>query len=241
MIKLGYSLGEPTTSFSWKDKISILADVEKYAIEISYVVSSRLKEKLDREDIEKIKQFEYISIHAPVLISDDPKIWIRYPSLEGGIIIDELLKIAKVIKADTILFHPDLVDDFRWLNNKVGDLLSFENMDSKKSFGKTVKDLEAVFIEAPNAKWVCDVNHIYTIDPSMKLSKEFHTAFKDRLCHYHLSGYGGFHDCLHISQEDIILEGIKDFSVPIINEGRALRNGRESLVKENDYILARLK
>ena len=75
----------------------------------------------------------------------------------------------------------------------------------------------------------------------MKLAETFHSAFRDRLCHYHLSGYGGFHDCLHLSQEDIILDGIINHSAPIINEGRAMQDGNESLVKENNYILKRLR
>lgn len=240
MIKLGYSLGESKPQYSLKERIDILLLVEQYAAEMSYVVADRLKEELDEQDIANLKQFEYISIHAPVLIAEDPKEWIRYPGKEGDAVIDKLLGIAQSLGARTILFHPDLVDDFRWLNERVGKLLAFENMDIKKSFGKTIEEMESVFTQAPNARWVCDVNHIYTMDETMKLTEQFHTHFQDRLCHYHLSGYGGWHDALHLSREDIILEGIKDFSKPIIDEGRALRDGKESLLKENTYILDRL-
>ncbi|MFA6304924.1 MAG: hypothetical protein WCV73_00350 [Patescibacteria group bacterium] len=241
MIKLGYSLGQKKPKYSLKERIEILLSVENYAVEVSYIVAGRLDEKLDTDDIKKIKQFDYISIHAPALTTEDPKVWLRYPSAEGKAVIEDLLKIAKDINANTILFHPDLVDDFKWLNDKVGNLLAFENMDVHKSFGKTVEDLKSIFKQAPQAKWVCDVNHLYTIDQSMELAEEFHKNFQNKLCHYHLSGYGGFHEALHISQEDIILKGIKDFSIPIINEGSALRDGKTSLLKENDYILDRLK
>lgn len=206
-------------------------------------MASRLEEKLDDEDIQGIKRFKYISIHASALLKDsDKKEWLRYPSRETEATIDKIIQIADITGAQTILFHPDLVDDFKWLNDKIGDRLALENMDERKFFGKTVGDLEKAFSLAPKAKWVCDVNHLYTLDKTIRLAEEFHQAFAHKLCHYHLSGYGGpqLHDLLYLTREDIILEGIKNFSAPIIHEGRALRDGKASLVKENEYILARL-
>jgi hypothetical protein len=70
----------------------------------------------------------------------------------------------------------------------------------------------------------------------MKLADEFHAAFGERLCHYHISGFWWHHDCFHISKEDIIMDGIKDFSKPLINEWWASRD-EETLKKENEYIL----
>jgi hypothetical protein len=245
MIKLGYSLGVPPDSkYSLKERIKIISSVETYAVELSYLRKSRLKDRLDKEDIEGLKKFQYRSIHAPAIDDDydshDKRRWIRYPNKESAELLDLIIEIADETKANTILFHPESIDDFNWLNEKVGERLAFENMDIKKSFGATIKDLEKVFSQAPKAKWVCDVNHIYTIDSSMKLADDFHQAFGDRLCHYHLSSYGGLHDSFYISQEDIILKGLKDFSKPIIHEGWALRDGKDSLVKENKYILNRL-
>jgi len=239
-IKLGYSVGGSTNQYSLKKKIEILLSVENFAVELSYITGMGRNKELDQEDIDRIKQFDFVSIHAPALISEDPKIWIKYPSTEGNIAIEKLLKVAQQIDANAILFHPDLIEDFDWLNKQIGDLLVFENMDAGKSFGKTIDDLKNIFNRSPQAKWVCDVNHIYTMDNTMKLAEEFHNQFQNKLSYYHLSGYGGFHDALHISQEDVILQGIKDLSVPIINEGQALRDGEDSLQKENKYILDRL-
>ncbi len=241
MIKLGYSLGESKAQYTLSQRIDILLALEQDAVEISYVAADRLKEKLQEKDVQAIQQFDYISIHAPALLFAEPKTWIRYPSEKGERAIQSVIEIADAVHADTILFHPDSVDDFKWIHNRVGSRLAFENMDVQKKFGKTIADLEKVFALAPKAKWVCDVNHIYTLDRTMKVSGEFHKHFGDRLCHYHVSGYGGWHDALHISQEDVILEGILDRAKPIIDEGRALRNGCESLEKEHQYILERMK
>ena len=243
MLKLGYSLGAGKNSrYTFKERLKMLSFVEKYAIELGYVAANRLEEALDVEDIREIKKFGYRSIHAPAILNEyeNPE-WIRYPSNKAEKIIEKLIEIANAINAQTILFHPDLVDDFSWLNNKIGKRIAFENMDVKKSFGKSVEDMVNVFSKAPEAKWVCDVNHLYTIDPTMKLAEDFHRAFGDRISHYHLSAYGGFHDCFNVSHEDIILKGIQDLSVPIIHEGRALRDGLPSLLKENEYILNKFK
>ena len=241
MLKLGYSLGGSNSNYSLKEKIKLLLSFEKKAVELSYIIADRFKEKLDAEDIKKLREFKYVSIHAPAKYSEGNKKWVRYPGKDGTAIVEKLLYIAEKINANTILFHPDLVDDFKWLDNRVGDLLSFENMDDRKSFGSNVADMEQVFSQASHAKWVCDINHIYTVDHSMKLSEDFHQAFAKKLCHYHISGYGGWHDAFHISQEDIILQGIKDFSVPLINEGNILRDGLKSLKKEDQYLRQRLK
>jgi len=245
MIKLGYSSGAgPKPKYTLTERLEILAALELEAMELSFVVASRLEEGLDEETIRLIKKFKYISIHAPSVSKDDEeREWIKYPTRGTAALLNKIIGIAEVTGAQTIVFHPDLVEDFAWLNNKVGERLAFENMSAEKPFGTTVADLEKVFALAPGAKWVCDANHIYTIDRSMKLADEFHRAFGARLCHYHISGYGKSrlrHDCFYVSQEDIILEGVKDFSVPLINEGGALTDGANSLNQENKYILDRL-
>jgi len=74
----------------------------------------------------------------------------------------------------------------------------------------------------------------------MSRANQYYQKFKKRLCHYHLSGYGGFHDCLCLTREDIILKGITDYSKPIISEGAA-KNMKEIIQREHRYILKKLK
>jgi hypothetical protein len=242
MLKLGYSTGAIGTKLSLKERLKLIWEIEKFAVELGFTRSERLENAIDNESLQLIKQFEYISIHAPVKKTVNPKTRegtaIRYPSKEADHIIEKIVHILKITSAQTVVFHPDLVDDFGWLNKIFKAKLAFENMDAKKEFGKTTKDLRQVFKKAPEAKWVFDLNHLYTVDPTMKLADRFYEAFKNRLCHYHLSGYGGFHNCLCLTKENIILEGIKEYSVPIIHEGSATREGKDLLIRENNYILS---
>lgn len=232
-IRLGYATGIfHFYDISLKEKIRSILEVQDDAIELGFVRSERLNEYFDDEVFELVKKFKYRSIHAPT-------VGVTYPSKEAESIIEKVVFIAEKIEADTVLFHPDVIKNFDWINEKLGDLLSFENMDSKKSYGKSIKDLEDIFTRSPQAKWVFDVNHLYTINKSMDQAEYYRERFGSRLCHYHLSGYGGFHTCLSVSKEDIILKGITDFSKPIIHEG-AVKNMKDIIKDEHQYILERL-
>lgn len=205
------------------------------AIELSLTKTSKVVYDVNVSVL--LKKFKYRSVHLPVLKNGDE--FISYPddSIEKEIkIIDQFIE---EISPNTVLVHPDQIRDFEWATRKYGPLLAFENMDVRKKFGKTVEDMEFVFNKCPEAKWVFDLNHIYTNDNSMDLAVKFFTKFKNRLTHYHISGYGGFHDALCLSQEDVIIKGLLSLDYPIIDEGRLLPKG--VLEKEFDYIVERIQ
>jgi sugar phosphate isomerase/epimerase len=233
MIKLGYSTGTADTPLTLSDKIKLVSEFTTDAIEISYRVTDRMQERIGLEEHKLLQNFKYISIHAPVRTHDGKPV--TYPG-NGMKYIQDILENIKGLNVKVIVFHPDTVIDWKALAEVVPfDMLAVENMDNRKDFGQTVADLERVFKQVPHAKWVCDVNHFYTIDRSMNLADEFHNAFRDRLCHYHISGYGGLHDCFCNTQEDVIMNGVQDFSKPMINEGGAPCN-RELMQREHLYV-----
>lgn len=200
------------------------------AIELSLVTTDRIF--YDARAVSLLRKFKYRSIHLPVL--DASKKVIIYPDPK---IFDELGTVDRYISEispQTVLVHPDQISDFDWLAEKYGDLLAFENLDAKKIFGKTVADLNFVFKKCPKAKLVLDLNHVYTNDESMALADDIYQAFKTRLCHFHLSGYGGFHDALCLSQENVIVKGLVSLDYPIIDEGNLME--RDLLKTEFDYV-----
>lgn len=205
------------------------------AIELSLTKIDKIGNSITEEVLSLLNKFKYKSIHLPVVNNGD---FISYPDKS----VEESLKIIDgiigKISINVVLIHPDQVRDFDWAKSRYGSLLAFENMDSKKKFGKTLEEMMRVFKICPKAKWVFDVNHLYTNDKSMKSSNDFFSSLSDRLTHYHISGYGGFHDALCLSKEDIILKGIKSLDCPIIDEGNLLEKG--VLEKEYKYISTRL-
>lgn len=209
-----------------------LLNLEDSAVELSLTVEEKLQHVWNQDIFTLVKKFHYRSIHAPVKTTDGRLL--SYPSSKGKQLLEIIDGIAKGMQADTVLFHPDLITDFTYLNQKYGSRLAFENMDQSKPFGKTIEDLEMVFQQSPQAKWVFDINHSYTTDPTMTSAAKFYTHFKDRLCHYHISSFGGFHDCFVNTHEDIILQGIKDLKHPFIHEGHCFQKG--IWLAEKEYI-----
>lgn len=238
MSKIGFSFGSPSI-ITRLELLSTLLALSDAAIEIGFVDLDRLKTGLSEEEIYYLREFKYISLHAPAISIDrlrGEKRQVLYSKANANYVIELILKICNQLEIDTVLFHPDTVQDFQWLNAEFGEILAFENMDKKKAFGKTLSDMRKVYDLCPHAKWVCDVNHLFTIDQSMELSKYFHRDLEERLCHYHVSAYGGFHATFSDYPDDkIILNGIKNASVPIIHEGGAVKKDLDYL--RNEYVL----
>lgn len=243
LAQLGFTSGADSEDFpTIGHRIKFLYEQGHKNIEIGFTKSTRLSYEFTAEDITILSQFQHVSIHTPVVgpdtLPDGTKDWVRYPSERGNSYLQQVFNLMQRVNINTVLFHPDLVDDSDLLNNMFGDKLAFENMDAHKSFGKTAEDMQEIFVMCPNAGWVCDVNHIYTIDPTMRLSMDMHNVLaKKRLRYYHLSAFGGWHSCFYNSSPDeqIILSGVLDNTKPIIHEGGATHGGRKSYDAEMDF------
>jgi len=222
-IKLGFAVSSlKPDEEELVTKLERVLEFESDAVELSLTKPEKFNHPFTEKSFKLLKRFKYRSIHAPARNSTGP---IIYPSEEADSLLDVIDKIIGKIDPQTILFHPDTINDFGYINERYGSLVSFENMDNLKTFGRTIEDMAKVFERSPQAKWVFDVNHLYTNDKNMNSAKEFYETFKDRLTHYHVSGYGTWHECFSISHEDIILKGVFDMSKPMIHEGNAVEKG----------------
>jgi hypothetical protein len=182
--------------------------------------------------LDLVKQFGYRTLHLPQL----------HDQKTAQSLIDAALKVAESIEAQDFTLHPEGLSSFAWLSGVFGQLLSIENMDWRKDFGKSTSDLEKVFTELPNATWTCDVNHIKTNDSSMGLADDFYQLFKSRLKQYHLSGFVDTelpHTLLADTKQDEIIAKIQDKTKAIIIESLGPAD-MPRLKEEFDYIIARL-
>lgn len=213
---LNFSTGNTTQDFSLFDWATTFHSHSSHSIELGFTTAERIPSSLNKELITLLNSFENIYIHAPVKLADK---WCTYPSPEMDEYIQRILHIMEVVEIKSVLFHPDLIEDFEYVNKLFGDKLSFENMDVKKNFGKTISDMRKVFEQSPQARWVCDLNHLYTLNNTMSNAKEWHDAFANRLTYYHLSAFGGFHSLFIDTHEDVIVKGILDTAKPVIHEG----------------------
>lgn len=234
--RFGYSTGVFTIDkLSLEDRVRLLFEFQRDVIEVGLGRVERLQQTITDQTFQMVRQFAYRSLHAP---SD-----IRYPSKESVAWMPTLLAITDRAEIHTVVVHPDIVDDVTYLSKCFGSRLALENSDVNKSFGQTVEDMEGVLEQAPDAGWICDTNHFYTIDRSMKIADAFHARLGNRLRHYHVSAYQGFHHpfvAFDTRAEDVILSGIRNLRVPIIHEG-GTKGMKNLLAKERDYVLERLK
>ena len=213
-IFLGYSTGVFYPSVNKINSIlHRLTDLQTNLIEVNVATPSELSQ-ITEDDIKIINKFKTKTIHAP--FKD-----VRYDVSQRDL-LRKLYELAKKIDATYILFYLFSIDDFGIVYDELGQLAAFENMDARKNFGNKVEDLETIFSLCPKSGWVCDLNHMYSIDKSMQLSKDFHNHFRDRLVGYHISGYGDesiLHTCFYLTHETQILNGIENMTVPLIHEG----------------------
>lgn len=230
-VKIGYSTGFfgalPLTNLQRLKKIDSIKHYE--AVEFGINSGSRvLVEGFPEELFDLLKHFTYRSLHLP------PDL--RYPSKELDIILDPIMGFSKRAGIETFVVHPDRIDDFDYINKNFGSALAIENMDNRKEFGKSVYDLEYAFTNCPHAKFVCDINHIFSNDKTMGLASELHKSFGDRLCHYHVSGLGSIiHSFLCKTHEDVMFKGVQNTNKPIILEG-GLDYNNGLLEEEYSYV-----
>jgi len=241
-MKLGFNLSIFNKNVDEvKQEIAEYFSVSDSAIELSLTKASGINDFPFRDIYQELAKFKYISIHLPVISGKDQtkKEFLQYPNNDLEPILNTIKEITNNIPVNTLVVHPDQVTDFNWAKNKFGGLLGFENMDNNKSFGKSIKDMEYVFEKCPNAKWIFDINHLYTNDNSMHSAEAFFNKFKTRLTHYHISAFGGFHSSfIKNPHELVILKGVMDTKYPLIHEGYDYEEHR--VKEEYDLIVSAL-
>ncbi|UCH02010.1 MAG: hypothetical protein JSV20_09385 [Candidatus Bathyarchaeota archaeon] len=198
------------------EKIKCFSSFGANALELCYVTPTELNEfKLTSEMIADIKKFDYISIHAPFKE-------VRYKrDVTTKNIIEKLCLFCEQLSIQGIVIHPDITDDFKYLE-KSGLPFLVENMDYRKKFGKTPEHFRGL-IKEYNFGFVLDTQHAYENDATMKLGIELISIMGDRLKELHVSGrtQSEIHSLVHASDNrDLIQQALKlCIGVPKIVEG----------------------
>jgi hypothetical protein len=121
--------------------------------------------------------FRYLSIHGPS----------KGRTMPEAKLASSLARLAD--RAQAIVMHPDTIEDpenYRILGRK----LVLENMDARKSTGRTPDELAPWFSALPDAGFCFDIAHAWSLDATMTLGGELLDAFRTRLRHVHVSSMG---------------------------------------------------
>lgn len=173
MQPLGFSTGAIARS-DFRGALKLLAHQPVAAIELSAIRKHELIPLLGALDDLDLSGFSYVSIHAPSEFSPHDEAWI----------FQQLYETRH--RGWPIIVHPDTLYDFP-LWRLLGELLCVENMDKRKVGGRTVRELEYLFTEFPQASFCFDIGHARQVDTSMTEAYQMLKRFSPRLRQVHIS------------------------------------------------------
>ncbi|MFH0852833.1 MAG: hypothetical protein V1853_00280 [bacterium] len=239
---LGYSTGGAAyqENLSLNERIKLLRDLGCNAIELGFVRPERYEnEPMSEIDIELLKSFSWVSLHAP------GGNWEYQNDEKTKKLLSDIKDLHERYPLDLVVFHPDRFDDFAELN-ELPFLIAMENMDSAKKSFKKPSHLTSMFKDHPDWKLVIDLQHCYSLDKSMSDVQDFVDNYSDRLKEVQISGAGKVkpnavsHVPLYNADQKVVGEALKKLTnYPIIIESPVPT--KEDLEKEYQYILSFLK
>jgi Xylose isomerase-like TIM barrel len=144
------------------------------AIELSALREAELAPLVQALDHLDLRQFTYISFHAPS----------RFTDLDEMTAVSLLRSVAA--RGWPIIVHPDAVQRFE-LWACFGELTCIENMDKRKHTGRTARELAEIFRKLPQASLCFDVGHARQVDPSMCEAERILRQHGSRLKQLHVS------------------------------------------------------
>ncbi|MCA1679308.1 MAG: hypothetical protein LC777_10365, partial [Actinobacteria bacterium] len=163
---------------NWDELLSRVVAVSSFAAEFAALSEPEFGGLLNFLSQRPRLPFVYLSVHAPVKarVATEETLaeWLR--SLPPNV--------------ESIVTHPDTFTDVD-LFGQIGRRLVVENMDDRKSSGRTVQELTKVFAALPRAGFCFDIAHAWSIDPTMRLAHDLLDHFGDRLRQLHLSSLAG--------------------------------------------------
>jgi hypothetical protein len=121
-----------------------------------------------------LASFEYVSVHAPSRLRE-----MREPDAA------QLLRPCLDRKWPVVL-HPDAIGD-HGLWRDFGKNLCLENMDKRKTSGRTADELARHFKELPEASLCLDLGHARQVDPTLGIARRILRDYGERLVQLHLS------------------------------------------------------
>ena len=208
-----------------REAVRLIKDLSCQALELGGQRKDRIPALNDLKPAD-VADFSFLSLHT----ADDV---IYGDNAETKEMLDAIQRAHDRLKFDNIIIHPDKIESWEIFQH-YSLPLAIENMDHRKSMGRTIDDIEKILNFNQNFKLVLDLNHCYCNDKTMGLAQDFYQKFKDKIVQIHLSGFIELHDPLYRSQQKEILDAVPDKNLPIIIESTL--NDVSELKLEYEYI-----
>jgi hypothetical protein len=228
MRRIGFSTG----AVAGGDFLSALALLAKQpgidSIELSVLRLHEVKPLVKAIPNMDLSRYGYVSFHAPS----------SFAAHEEANLVEVLERL--VPKDWPIVLHPDPIHDAS-LWRAFGSRVAIENMDRRKSTGRTAQELRSIFDVLPDARFCFDIGHARQCDTSMTESYRILEAFGSRLAQLHVSevNSAGQHDPISFATK-LGFQSIAHLipaHIPLIIESRVSQG---EISKEIDTVLESL-
>jgi endonuclease IV len=174
MLTTGFSTGALAKG-DVEQGIEMVRRLSLDAIELSALRVNELDALEHAIEFCDLTPFRYVSIHAPT----------NYVADDELSVASRLADIAAT-KKWCVVVHPDcIVNKNAW--SGLGSYLCIENMDKRKTVGRTADELASWFAEFPQARLCFDIAHAQQVDPSMTEAYQILRRFRHRICQLHVS------------------------------------------------------
>lgn len=172
MAFIGFSTG--ALSFGdFREALRLLHETTMSAVELSALRLSELPILIDSLPTLALEQFSYVSVHAPS----------HFLAADEGCVIDLLRHVPRKWP---IVVHPDTIHEpEKWI--EFGSQLAIENMDMRKSDGRSIEELGRWFEQLPSARLCFDLAHAHQCDRTMTEAFRILSEFGERICQLHIS------------------------------------------------------
>lgn len=173
MRPIGFSTGALALS-DFRMAIDVLKDASVDAIELSALRYAELRPLIAALRELDLSKYRCKAIHAPSSFDASQEAEI------AGLLLDG-------VPVDwPIVLHPDAIRDVSlWV--PFGNRLAIENMDRRKSIGRTVEELDLVFNNLPEARLCFDIGHARQVDTTMTEAYRILARHSGRMSWMHVS------------------------------------------------------
>src|SRR5271170_3219343 len=218
MRPIGFSTGALTRA-DFRLALRELEGKSVNSVELSALRSWELPVLLDAIAELPLSSYKYVAIHAPS----------QFEESDETQIADRLREF--VPPSWPIIIHPDTVFDFAiW--RRFGPQLAIENMDRRKSVGRTAEELGVIFEKLPEARLCFDIGHARQFDTTMTEAYRILKSFGTRLCQVHVSEVNSASQHDPVSYASILaymqVAGLIAEEIPLIIESRVSEDQIES-------------
>lgn len=175
MRPVGFSTGALAKG-DFRQGLKLQRDGSIDAVELSALRDHELQALVEAVPLLDLRSFAYVSCHAPG----------KLQALDEHTVFELL---ARLPASWPIIVHPELLrTPALW--RRLGSRLCIENMDNRKTTGRTPAELRGLFEIYQEATFCLDVGHARQVDPTMASAILMLRDFGGRLRQIHVSDVG---------------------------------------------------